>query len=58
MIALDSNDKGNKSFALFPTTLAAQTFIMSYPKEERSFYDVCCYSTRFNVRNYPVKLFF
>ena len=40
MIALDVNNTGAKSFALLPNTLAAQTLIMSYPKEERSFYDV------------------
>ena len=33
MIALDTIDKGAKSFALFPSTLAAQAFIMSYTKE-------------------------
>ena len=57
MIALDINNTGAKSFALLPNTLAAQTLIMSYPKEERSFYDVCVYSSNHNIRNYPVKLF-
>ena len=58
MIALDMNDKGAKSFALLPNTLAAQTLIMSFPKEEHSFYDVCIYSSKYSIRNYPVKLFF
>ena len=41
MIALDIDGGGVKSFALLPNILTAQTLIMSYPKEERAFYDVC-----------------
>ena len=36
MIALDINNNGAKSFALLPNTLAVQTLVMSFPKEERS----------------------
>jgi len=58
MIALDINDIGAKSYALLPNTLAVQTLIMSCLKQERAFYDICVYSSKHNIRSYPVKLFF
>ena len=47
-----------KCYALFPNTLAVETFIMSLPKNERYFYDICIYSSTHSIRNYTVKLYF
>ena len=58
MISHDLNDKGAKCFAQSPTNLAVKTFVMSCAEKERCFYDVCLYSTKHNIRNYPIKLFF
>ena len=58
MIALDIDAEGAKSYALLQSTLAVQTLIMSCPKQERAFYDICIYSSKHNIRSYPVKLFF
>ena len=57
-IAMDNDETGAKCFALFPNTLAVQTFIMSRPKNERYFYEMMLYAPKNNVRNYPLKLFF
>ena len=57
-IGLDINKDGPKCFALLPNNLAVQTLVMSCPKLERCFYDICLYSSKHSIRNYPLKLFF
>jgi len=57
-ISMDTSDTGAKCYALFPNTLAVQTFIMSLPKNERYFYEIMFFSSKNSIRNYPIKLFF
>ena len=57
-ISMDLSETGAKCYALFPNTLAVQTFIMSLPKNERYFYEITLFSSKNSIRNYPIKLFF
>ena len=54
-ISMDLSETGAKCNALFPNTLAVQTFIMSLPK---MFYEITLFSSKNSIRNYPIKLFF
>ena len=57
-ISMDLSETGVTCYALFPNTLAVQTFIMSLPKNERYFYEITLFSSKNSIRNYPIKLFF
>ena len=57
-ISMDLSETGAKCYALFPNTLAVQTFIMSLPKNEHYFYEMMFFSSKNSIQNYAIKPFF
>jgi len=56
VIAKDVDDKGAKHFSLFPNIQTLEQYINTSP--DKHFYDCYYYSSKENIKNYPVKLAF
>ena len=56
LIAKDVDEKGAKNFAFFPNTQTLEKYINE--STEKHFYDCYYFSSKENIRNYPVKLAF
>ena len=56
LIAKDVGEKGAKNFAFFPNTKILEEYIST--SSEKHFYDCYYYSSKENIKNYPVKLGF
>ena len=56
LIAKDVDEKGAKNFAFFPNTKILEEYINT--SSEKHFYDCYYYSSKENIKNYPVKLGF
>ena len=56
VIAKDVDEKGAKNFTLFRNIQTLEQYINTSP--EKNFYDCYYYSSKENIKNYPVKLAF
>ena len=60
-IAIAANMYANSSsqcLALLPNTLEVERLVMSQQPKNRNFYELCFFSTKNNIRDYPLKLYF